>query len=177
MSILKILESLLGPSKEKIQMQKWRDRVVQIIVESSEIITNSKNTRTIILRAELMWDKMQELNEQLPNDKFVEKYYDKAKKLYEDMQDSKNIYTIINEGNDLYKKKDLGEKYFNGAMACYLSAIDLMSKPDVLFLGDPPVQPFKRYMAYLKKQKKTDELEKVKEIFQKLEKIDIKRIY
>ena len=163
-----LLSGLFGKSKEQEMIERQRNRYIEQVQESIEIVSNSKNAKTIISRAQFMKDVMQTLKVEIPDHEFVKQFYDTVMELYDGLQQTRDIYELINKGNEQFKKKDLGDQYYDSAIEHYKSAIELMINPEIWLAGDVPEQTFKRYIAYLKKNDKTDEIENIKLAFQKL---------
>jgi len=109
-----------------------------------------------------MWNEIQKLKADYPNNDFAQKNFNIVKKLFDDLDDTRKIASFIDEGNKQYKKRDLGDKYFESAIEHYKLAIAIMINPAIWFAGDVPIQPVKRYLAYLKKNDKIDELDSLK---------------
>lgn len=167
-----ILRTLFGPSDYEIALQNERNRIIQIIVESTEIFNNTKNIKTKIGREQTIWDMINILKQRFPDDEFFienKNMIEELKKQHKIAKNTERVYDIIERGNGLYKQKDLGENYYKESMEYYKQAIDIIINPDIFIFGvEPPIQPFKRYIAYLKKQKKNEEIKQIQEEYQKL---------
>lgn len=133
-----------------------RDNLIETILYNVEQYKIATNTGAILHHANSMWDNIQTLKANYPNQRFAQKNYDIVKKIFDELGDTRKIVSIIEKGDNQYKKRDLGDQYYSSAFEHYKSAIEIMINPEIWFAGDVPLQTFKRYITYLKKNDQID---------------------